>query len=79
VTTVSLTSNRLRNLQPIAALAEYLPNIQNLSLQDNNISNYLDLEPLAGKFRQLNELVLDGNPIKTRELERHGNDITYRR
>lgn len=78
VTTVSLTSNRLRNLQPIAALAEYLPNILNLSLQDNNITNFTDLEPLAGKFNHLNELVLDGNPIKAREVERHGNDITYR-
>jgi nuclear RNA export factor len=79
VISVSLSSNRLRSLQSIATLAEYMPNLQNLSLQDNNITTFNDLEPLAGKFHHLNELVLNDNPVKTRDLERHGNDVTYRR
>ncbi|GAB5593395.1 nuclear mRNA export [Umbelopsis nana] len=78
VISVSLSSNRLRSLQSIATLAEYMPNLQNLSLQDNNITTFNDLEPLAGKFHHLNELVLNDNPVKTRDLERHGNDVTYR-
>ncbi|KAH8553257.1 hypothetical protein BGW37DRAFT_485046 [Umbelopsis sp. PMI_123] len=78
VITVSLSSNRLRSTQPIAALAEYLPNLQNLSLQDNNITTYNDLEPLVGKFNHLHELLLNDNPIKTRDIERNGNDVTYR-
>lgn len=50
------------------------PNLQNLSIADNDIAEFRSLDKLGNKFNALQELMLSGNPIQT------NNDIqTYQR
>ncbi|KAI7903631.1 uncharacterized protein BX663DRAFT_507144 [Cokeromyces recurvatus] len=81
VVTVSFARNHLKNVQPISTLAQYLPNVQNLSFQDNLIKEYDSLEALSGtgKLRHLRELLLTGNPLRESEIKQRGNDRAYMR
>ncbi|KAL1922051.1 uncharacterized protein VTP21DRAFT_10693 [Calcarisporiella thermophila] len=80
IETISLASNKLRNVQSISTIAQFLPQIKNLSLENNNISRYIDLEALSGnqKLPNLRELVLLGNPLRQNEIQKSGDDVTYR-
>ncbi|KAG0277561.1 nuclear mRNA export, poly(A)+RNA binding protein [Linnemannia exigua] len=80
VKTISLASNRLRSMQPISAITQFFPKLQNLSLQDNNITYLKDLEYISGpkKLTDLRELILLGNPLRDRAIEKSKDDFSYR-
>ncbi|KAI9319358.1 hypothetical protein BX666DRAFT_1925479 [Dichotomocladium elegans] len=75
---ISFARNTLKNVQPISTVAQFLPGIQNLSLEGNRISSFAGLDALAGqgKLKNLRELVLHGNPVYESERKR-GNDRGY--
>ncbi|CAO3654384.1 unnamed protein product [Mucor fragilis] len=79
VVTISFARNHLKNVQQISTLAQYLPNIQNLSLQENLIKDYDHLEALSGtgKLKCLRELLMAGNPLRENEIKQRGNDRAY--
>jgi hypothetical protein len=79
VITLSFGKNHLKNVQQVSTLAQYLPNIQNLSFQDNLIKEYEGLEALSGtgKLKSLKELLLAGNPLRESEIKQRGNDRAY--
>ncbi|KAI8884790.1 NTF2-like protein [Backusella circina FSU 941] len=79
VITLSIGNNHLKNVQQVSTLAQYLPNIQNLSFQNNLIKEYEGLEALSGtgKLRSLKELLLAGNPLRDSEIKQRGNDRAY--
>lgn len=59
---------------PLNKAAELFPNLQNLSIADNDIAEFRSLDKISNKFTALQELMLSGNPIQT------NNDIqTYQR
>ncbi|KAI9307355.1 hypothetical protein BJ944DRAFT_176680 [Cunninghamella echinulata] len=65
VVTLSFARNKLWSVQPISKISNFFPNVKNLSLQENDISEFKGLDRLANnKLRQLSELVLHGNPIQ---------------
>ena len=78
VQTISFARNNIRSTDQISSLAQHLPNLANLSLQDNAISSFRDLEGLKGKeLPALKELILSGNPLVKKELAR-GAEAKYR-
>ncbi|KAI8390949.1 uncharacterized protein BYT42DRAFT_175572 [Radiomyces spectabilis] len=79
VTTISFARNRLRNVQPISVMTQYLPNLQNVSFQDNLIGKYEGIDALSGtgKLKHLREFVLLGNPLRESEIKQRGNDRAY--
>lgn len=59
---------------PLTKTFELFPNLQNLSIADNDIAEFRGIDKLGNKFNCLQELVLSGNPIQI------NNDIqTYQR
>ena len=64
VASISLASNALSNIDSVATLAQTFPALKNLDLSNNLFKNLRALEGWRYKFRQLNELVLIGNPIE---------------
>ncbi|KAF9093360.1 nuclear mRNA export, poly(A)+RNA binding protein [Mortierella sp. AD031] len=80
ITTISLASNNLRSLQPISAITQFFPKLQNLSLKGNNIVLYKDLEYISGpkKLANLRELILQDNPVRDRDIEKNKDDLSYR-
>ncbi|KAG2195010.1 hypothetical protein INT47_005610 [Mucor saturninus] len=79
IVTISFARNHFKNVQQISTLAQYLPNIQNISFQDNLIKDYANLEALSGtgKLRHLRELLMAGNPLRDAEMKQRGNDRAY--
>ncbi|KAJ7352356.1 hypothetical protein DFH08DRAFT_858626 [Mycena albidolilacea] len=85
VETLSLASNNL-NGHHLTYLDKYLPRIVNLSLQNNNMRMWKDLDPISArreKLLHLRELVLMGNPIREQEYlngtsERYKREVTRR-
>jgi len=63
--TLLLARNRISSIQP--TLSRSIPNLNNLSLTQNRISNLADLEPLAA-LKKLKHLSLLDNPITSREV-----------
>ncbi|KAK6351904.1 nuclear mRNA export, poly(A)+RNA binding protein [Orbilia javanica] len=63
VVSVNLASNTLNDISMVVSLAATFPELKNLSLEDNNITTFKQLEPWRFKFRKLEQLVLRGNPI----------------
>ncbi|KAF9985274.1 nuclear mRNA export, poly(A)+RNA binding protein [Mortierella antarctica] len=79
ITTISFASNHLKSLQPISAVAQYFPKLQNLSLKDNDIQHFKDIENLAGKkLSSLRELILLDNPLRDRDIAKNKDDLAYR-
>ncbi|KAJ7163930.1 hypothetical protein C8R43DRAFT_989194 [Mycena crocata] len=80
VETVSLANNGLTG-QHLTYIDKYLPRVAHLSLQNNNLRTWKDLDPISSrreKLVNLQELVLMGNPL--REIEyRNGNADRYKR
>ena len=83
LTTISLARNELRSLHPVTTLPEFLPNLKNLSLQNNDIKWPKDLSfhhvksRATAKFKQLQELILTENPIHDNAVLA-GNEQGYR-
>ncbi|PCH44854.1 NTF2-like protein [Wolfiporia cocos MD-104 SS10] len=72
VQTVSLANNSISNGSVMSRLAYYLPKVLNLSLEGNKISQWRDLDYIAGKrakLQNLRELILTGNPIRETEYQ----------
>lgn len=81
VVTVSLANNGLRTLNPFSTLPVYIPNLQNLSLEGNDLKWTKDLDVFAArksKLINLKELLLIGNPMHTSAVAA-GNEEGYRR
>ncbi|KAI1318417.1 leucine-rich repeat-domain-containing protein [Xylariaceae sp. FL0255] len=66
--TLLLARNRVSTIQP--SLATSIPNLQNLQLESNNVSELADLDPL-GSFSRLTHLVLRDNPVTKKEHYRY--------
>lgn len=62
--TFSACRDRLWSVAPLRKLPDFFPNLQNLSLEGNEIAEFRSLDVFANKFPQLKELVLIGNPIQ---------------
>jgi nuclear RNA export factor len=80
VETVSLANNNL-NGQHLTYLDKYLPRVAHLSLQNNNLRSWRDVDPISSrreKLLHLRELVLMGNPLREQEY-RSGNSERYKR
>jgi nuclear RNA export factor len=81
--TISLANNKLRNGHCLVSLHRYLPKLANLSLANNNLREYKDLDYISakrGKLLHLRELLLLGNPVrenhvKNSTVERYRHDI----
>lgn len=79
VKTLSLANNRLVG-DHLQYLAKYLPKLENLSLQGNNIRQWKDLDFISGrreKLSHIRELVLLDNPIRDQEYS-HGRADGYK-
>lgn len=60
-------------------LYRHVPRLANLSFKDNKLRNYDDLKGLNGKrFPALRELILDGNQVKSKEIEKTGSMINFK-
>lgn len=66
VVTLSFARNKLWSVAPLLKVTELFPNLKNLSLQDNEIAEFRSLDRLSNKLNHLQELVLAGNPIQTK-------------
>ncbi|KAG6884983.1 hypothetical protein C0993_006815 [Termitomyces sp. T159_Od127] len=85
VKTLSLSNNKLQGMH-LQLLSHYLPDLVNLSLQNNNIRTMKELDYLAsrrGRLLNLKELVLTGNPVQVDNAsqdrnEKYRRDITSR-
>ncbi|KAK7044087.1 nuclear mRNA export, poly(A)+RNA binding protein [Paramarasmius palmivorus] len=72
VQSLDLSNNRLTG-QDLSLLGHYLPHLQNLSLHNNSIRLYRDLDSLAGKkdkLMVLRELILTGNHLREEEISK---------
>ncbi|KAJ4480005.1 hypothetical protein J3R30DRAFT_3701151 [Lentinula aciculospora] len=84
VQSLNLAKNRL-NGQHLSQLSHYLPGLVNLSLQDNDIRTYRDLDFISGKkdkLTGLKELLLAGNPLRDemmqKDAEQFKNEVSRR-
>ncbi|SAM80643.1 related to mRNA export factor mex67 [Ustilago bromivora] len=78
--TISLANNYLRSLGPVSSLPAYFPNLQNLSLEGNELRWTKDLDTFAArksKLTNLKELLLTGNPVHASAMAA-GNEEGYR-
>ncbi|KAF8896554.1 hypothetical protein BD779DRAFT_1496546 [Infundibulicybe gibba] len=77
IKSLSLANNRL-NGHHLSNLSHYLPRLANLSLQNNQLKAYKDIDilsPRKEKLSRLRELVLIGNPLRETELQKdHGSN-----
>ena len=72
--TISLAHNNFTSGRILTTLPHYLPKLKNLSLEDNKLAGWKEVEYISGKrgrLEALRELILIGNPI--RELEYQNN------
>lgn len=65
ITTLLLARNRVANIQPTAAAA--VPNLRNLVLASNSLTELADVDAL-GTFTRLTHLVLADNPVTKKEV-----------
>lgn len=79
VRTISLANNNLQATHVITTIAHYLPNLANLSLENNSLRVWKDLDSISqlsdkkDKLLKLRELILIGNPI--RDIEYQNNRV----
>lgn len=79
VISVSMESNKLKDVAGISALAQHFPKLRNLSLAQNDIRKYQDLGAWSSKNKlaNLQELILTGNPVREQEISK-GREVEYR-
>lgn len=81
VHTISLANNKIASGQLLSTLAHYLPKVANLSLLNNDLKVWRDIDYLSGrkgKLEHLRELILIGNPLKELEIK-NGRGDKYKR
>lgn len=64
ITSVTLTGNGLTNVKEVHLLAEMFPDIKNIDLSQNNLTDLSSLDDWKKKFRHMEHLILVGNPIE---------------
>jgi nuclear RNA export factor len=64
IVSVTLAGNALSNVTSVTTLAQTFPDLKNLDLSANNFVDLKGLESWRWKFRNLENLVLTGNPIE---------------
>jgi nuclear RNA export factor len=72
VQSLNLSKNQLTG-QHLSLLSHYLPGLVNLSLQDNQINTYRDIDAISGKKDRLvalKELLLAGNPLREEMIKK---------
>ncbi len=77
--TLSLARNNLTG-QHLLYLTRYLPKLANLSLQDNNLRVWKDLDYISARrdrLLHLRELIIIGNPVRETEYQ-HGRGEKFR-
>jgi nuclear RNA export factor len=80
IKTLSLANNKITDTNFFSTLSNRIPNLENISFKDNFIKTFDDLKPFNGeRFKNLRELILDGNPIRDKELSKAGGLINFRR
>jgi nuclear RNA export factor len=67
IVSVSLANNGIDNVRHVTTLAQTFPNLKNLDLSANNLTDLKSIENWRWKFRHLENLVLTNNPITTQE------------
>ncbi|KAJ7650754.1 hypothetical protein FB45DRAFT_997566 [Roridomyces roridus] len=85
VETLSLANNALTG-QHLSYLDKYLPQIVNLSLRNNNLRQWKDVDSIAARrdrLLNLRELILSGNPLREQEyksdnVERYKRELSRR-
>ncbi|KAL4064487.1 hypothetical protein J3A83DRAFT_4360985 [Scleroderma citrinum] len=78
--TISLANNNIGSGQLLSTLAHYLPQLANLSLQNNSLKVWRDIDHISGrkgKLEHLRELILLGNPLRELEIK-HGRGDKYK-
>jgi nuclear RNA export factor len=81
VQTISLANNDISSGQILLNIAHYLPRLANLSLENNKLRLFAELNYISGKkgkLTHLRELVLLGNPMRDIEVQQ-GNIEKYKR
>lgn len=64
---------------PLNKVPDMFPNLQNLSIADNDIAEFRSLDKLANRLPNLQELMLSGNPIQTNNsLEQYQQEVLRR-
>ena len=61
----------------VSRLAHYLPKLANLSLENNKLSSWKDLDYISGrkgKIESLRELILVNNPVRDFEFRNNRGD-----
>ncbi len=71
---LDLSHNRISGMH-LSLLSHYLGGLEALSLQNNNIRTYKDLDIIVGRagkeqMLRLQELMLSGNPLQVSEYEK---------
>ncbi|KAG9314828.1 hypothetical protein JVU11DRAFT_3922 [Chiua virens] len=77
VQTVSLANNNISSGQLLSTLAHYLPKLANLSLKNNDLKVWRDIDYLSGrrgKLEHLRELIMIGNPLRELEIKHSRGD-----
>ncbi|KAI6155073.1 hypothetical protein BKA82DRAFT_996758 [Pisolithus tinctorius] len=70
--TISLANNNIGSGQLLSTLAHHLPKLANLSLQNNDLKVWRDMDHISGrkgKLEHLRELILLGNPLRELEIK----------
>ncbi|KAJ2232901.1 nuclear mRNA export, poly(A)+RNA binding protein [Coemansia sp. RSA 1722] len=80
--TINLASNGLRSLKGVADLGFHFPNIRNLSLMNNLLSDFSTLDCLSSAgstvpLKNLEMLILAGNPMAEAELRLPNGGVSY--
>lgn len=63
VHSVSLAYNSLKDIRAVSTLSVTFPDLKNLSLEGNMIEEWKPLDSWKNRFKNLEQLVLTGNPI----------------
>jgi nuclear RNA export factor len=73
VLSVNLEGNKLKDVSGVSTLAQTFPKLKNLSLANNEIRRYNNLDAWAGKNKlaSLQELILTGNPLREDEMAKN--------
>ncbi|KAJ2821013.1 nuclear mRNA export, poly(A)+RNA binding protein, partial [Coemansia sp. 'formosensis'] len=80
--TISFADNGLRSLKPMVDLGVHFPGLRNLSLMNNMISDFRELDCLSSAgstapLSQLAELIMIGNPARETELAQPSGGLSY--